>query len=44
MSCCTVRWNPGRWPYVTRCELEHGHDGAHANGNDRLPQEESNAD
>lgn len=26
---CTVRWNPGRWPYVTRCKLEHGHEGDH---------------
>lgn len=26
---CTVRWNPGQWPYVTRCDQEHGHEGEH---------------
>lgn len=23
---CVVRWNPGVWPYVTRCILVHPHE------------------
>jgi hypothetical protein len=26
---CVVRWNPGHWPYVTRCVLDHGHEDDH---------------
>jgi hypothetical protein len=25
---CTVRWNPGHWPYVTRCVLDAPHSDA----------------
>lgn len=25
---CSVSWNPGTWPYATRCSLQHGHGGA----------------
>jgi hypothetical protein len=24
---CTIRWNPGHWPYVTRCVLDAPHSG-----------------
>lgn len=25
---CTVTWNPGTWPYTTRCVNTRGHRGA----------------
>lgn len=30
---CTIRWNPGHWPYITRCALDHGHEGDHEDKN-----------
>lgn len=29
MIRCVVRWNPGHWPYVTRCVLSNDHEGDH---------------
>lgn len=35
---CDFTWNPGEWPYVTRCILEEGHDNQkkHMDNNGRV--------
>lgn len=32
---CKIRWNPGRWPYVTHCAMPKGHEGDHINSQGR---------
>lgn len=44
MERCKVRWNPGKWPYVTRCILDaghlHEHEDKHGNKLVNLPGQE----
>lgn len=28
-STCPFTWNPGEWPYATRCQFGEGHPGRH---------------
>ena len=32
---CEFTWNPGQWPYLTRCSFAQGHGGQHVDGKSR---------
>jgi hypothetical protein len=36
---CPFTWNPGEWPYLTRCSLQP-HSGVHVDGRGRKHEEE----
>ena len=33
---CEYEWNPGVWPYASRCALEENHDGEHVDRHNRI--------